>query len=143
MESGLDIPKFLDKEARSGETMRKRINVQTDALVKNFQNILDDVATKSRDERTDLVSVKDRSLQTELRVQNMIRAAEGLTMTIRQMQEMWLFGKLDTVRPQEEKEELDDILELVRKLIEHGTKLADEKGASAEGFAARLKGPEY
>ncbi|KAE9986309.1 hypothetical protein EG328_006041 [Venturia inaequalis] len=52
--------------------------------------------TKNTPDQTSLAGLT-RSHKTEVATQTMIRASEELLMIIRQMQELWLFGKLDTV----------------------------------------------
>ena len=48
-------------------------------------------------------------------------------MLIRQMQEMWLFGKLDTIRPKGEELKEEELVELVTQLVETGVKKKERK----------------
>jgi len=60
-----------------------------------------------------------------------IRASEDLLRLIRQMQEMWLFGKLDMVPGKEEEKEEADLVELASQVIATAAKRRQEQVSKA------------
>ncbi|CZT14871.1 uncharacterized protein RCC_00809 [Ramularia collo-cygni] len=108
----------MDASLRNTEALKSRIDYLQNNLARRFENLIS-LATIQRGDRADS-AVTQYSMKTE--TAGLIRAAEEIQTLIRQMQEMWLFGRLSTLEDSKAKAEVDEtakeVAELVRKLTE-------------------------
>jgi len=103
----------------TGEDLRARIQTRVRALLKAYGEVLDGAQTPANPTSLSAVTT---AYKIDLATQSMIRASEDLLALIRQMQEIWLFGKLDTLGRSEVEERTEQdaqkILELLGKMVE-------------------------
>lgn len=107
----------MDPSIRNTANLTAYIDKLRNNLISRFENL---VATAAI-ERTDYNTTSYNALHMKDETAALIRAAEDLLSLTRQMQELWLFGQLDTLGKSavEEKTEADArrVAELIQTLV--------------------------
>lgn len=111
------FPPAMDPSFRDTASLTAYIDKLRNNLISRFENL---VATAAI-ERTDYNTTSYNALHMKDETAALIRAAEDLLSLTRQMQELWLFGQLDTLGKSvvEEKTEADArrVAELIQTLV--------------------------
>ncbi|KAF2714633.1 hypothetical protein K504DRAFT_7175 [Pleomassaria siparia CBS 279.74] len=84
----------MDPKNRNAAALTKRVNDITGAMVKHYGNIL---TTAKADQNVDYSTTAQRELAIKEDTTAFIRNAQDLSTLIRELQELWLFGGLDTL----------------------------------------------
>jgi len=94
--------------------------------------MLDSVVEPTTTGQTDLLSIQSRKYRMETQTQQLIRGCEDLLVLVRQMQEIWLFGKLDAVGGSAVKEgmerDAEGILAMLKGLDGQGSRDGETEG---------------
>ncbi|KJY01440.1 hypothetical protein TI39_contig291g00021 [Zymoseptoria brevis] len=127
----------MDSSLRSTEALKSRIDALQVTLTRRFETLVN-LSAVQRNDRT-VTAVTEYSMKAE--TAGLIRAAEDVQTLIRQLQEMWLFGRLNALEGKHEREEVDgtarEVAELGRKLTGakslEGEKAVKREGGSVDG----------
>ncbi|KAF2804020.1 uncharacterized protein BDZ99DRAFT_526061 [Mytilinidion resinicola] len=90
----------MDSNLRNTAAMKAHILKLQTSLVSRFENLVATAALESTDYNTTSVN----ALHMKEESAALVRAAEDLLGLTRQMQELWLFGTLDTLKLREEQQ---------------------------------------
>ncbi|KAF2836749.1 hypothetical protein M501DRAFT_996415 [Patellaria atrata CBS 101060] len=104
----------MDPSLKNGDALRTRIDKLTQALVQRFEEIVALGAV----EKTDLTSSAHNALQMEVETAGLVRVAEDILALTRQMQELWLFGQLNTLGKSATEEKTAEDVRAVARLVE-------------------------
>ncbi|KAF2651567.1 hypothetical protein K491DRAFT_719683 [Lophiostoma macrostomum CBS 122681] len=116
----------MDPSKRNAEALTRRLDTTCDELMRNHAHIISHAAIK---EQTDYASTAQNELAITQGSMDLIKNAQDLSTLIRNLQELWLFGALDTLTdPADEAKDKDKALEIAR-LIE----ALARKGLSGQG----------
>ncbi|KAF2456359.1 mediator complex, subunit Med22 [Lineolata rhizophorae] len=116
----------MDTSLRSKAALDARINKLTKGLVEKFENMIALAAIES----TDSLSTAQVAFQLEVETAALVRIAEDVLALTRQMQEMWLFGKLKTVGQSEAEKRTEENARVVTELLR---KLTEERDVVSQG----------
>ncbi|GAB7360286.1 hypothetical protein MBLNU230_g8044t1 [Neophaeotheca triangularis] len=101
---------------RNTPALLARIEKHRDDLIKRYESLLSLAAVN----RTDRNTTATIQYQMQVETTGLIRAAEDLQDLIRQLQEMWLFGHLDTKSDEKLQqatgEKVKEVTELLQQL---------------------------
>ncbi|KAK5174524.1 uncharacterized protein LTR77_001604 [Saxophila tyrrhenica] len=94
-----------------------RIEKLRDELIKHYEALV----TRAGIEHTDRNTTAITQYRMQVETAAIVRAAEDLQVLIRQMQEMWLFGQLDTLGGREAQKGADEkareVAELLKEVV--------------------------
>ncbi|EME84061.1 uncharacterized protein MYCFIDRAFT_195222 [Pseudocercospora fijiensis CIRAD86] len=117
----------MDSSLRNLKDLNNKIGELQAALIKRYGNLIGLAAVRNKQTDRSVTAVTQYQIQTETAA--LIRAAEEVQSLIRQMQEMWLFGQLNTLDESKAQKQSDENAAVVADLL----KLLHEKKKSAEG----------
>ncbi|KAF2229018.1 hypothetical protein EV356DRAFT_496606 [Viridothelium virens] len=107
----------MDQSLRNAPALLARIDTATQQLIRRFENLIGLASL----EKTDRNSTALNALEIDVETAALIRGAEDLTTLIRQMQEVWLFGELNTLGKSENQEKMQQstvaVAELLNKVL--------------------------
>ncbi|KAK7551230.1 mediator complex, subunit Med22 [Phyllosticta citricarpa] len=112
----------MDVSQRNAAALQERVMKLATALVKRFENI---VALASPDAK-DFNTTASKKFQMEVETAALIRATEDILTLTRQMQELWLFGQLNTVDKDGKAKEISQVEEDARAIAAAVEQLAKE-----------------
>ncbi|KAM0716586.1 hypothetical protein Q7P37_008031 [Cladosporium fusiforme] len=111
------------------EIKKEKIESSRDDIIKRFDNLV----TAASLDKSDRNTSANLQLQMQVDTTHLIKAAEDLQMLIRHLQEMWLFGPLNTVGESQVQQQTDENAKLVGELLRQ---LSEKQGAETNGTAA-------
>ncbi|KAF2163379.1 hypothetical protein M409DRAFT_26415 [Zasmidium cellare ATCC 36951] len=116
---------------RSTREFMTRIDKLQEDLVRRFQKLLELSAVNRKDRS--VTAVTEYQIKTETSA--LIKTAEDVQTLIRQLQEMWLFGQLNTLGESKVQQQTDENAKVVADLLKQLTEkqVAGEQAASAAG----------
>ncbi|PPJ52014.1 hypothetical protein CBER1_09632 [Cercospora berteroae] len=110
----------MDSSLRSAKGMQNEIDRLQSNLLRRFTNLVALAKVKSTDRGVSATA----QYQLQAETAALIRGAEEVQTLIRQMQEMWLFGQLNTLGESKIQQETDEnaraVAGLLRELTEKG-----------------------
>ncbi|KAI5362447.1 Putative mediator of RNA polymerase II transcription subunit 22 [Septoria linicola] len=127
----------MDPSLRNAKGMQNHIEQLQANLIRRFTNLVNLAEPKTTDRGVSAVT------QYQIRAETaaLIRATEEVQTLIRQMQEMWLFGQLNTLGQSQIQKETDasvkEVKELMRQLTEKKFGVVDD---GAQGPVAETNG---
>ncbi|KAI9706797.1 MAG: hypothetical protein M1820_004768 [Bogoriella megaspora] len=127
----------MDPALRSTSALLGRIEASTGQLIKRFENLI----SLANIDRVDRNTTALNALEIDVETAALVRGAEELTMLIRQMQEVWLFGQLNTVGQkdalQKTSEDVAAITEVLGKIVKQRDEEASNPGEPSEDNAPK------
>ncbi|KAK4546684.1 hypothetical protein LTR36_001902 [Oleoguttula mirabilis] len=122
----------MDASLRNTPGLTARIDKLRDDLIKHFNAVVGLAAAESTDRNATALTQYQMQVETAALVRigldtrdgrmithrTQIRAAEDMQSLIRQLQEMWLFGQLNTVGDSKVKQQTDENAKVVAELLE-------------------------
>ncbi|WPH03122.1 Hypothetical protein R9X50_00599700 [Acrodontium crateriforme] len=106
----------MDPSLRNSPALIRRIEILRDELIKRFEALISYAVTDKTDRNTTALAQYSMQYETDA----LIRCAENLLSLIRQLQEAWLFGQLNTIDGPTQQQANDDtkaVTELLQQLI--------------------------
>ncbi|KAI9691571.1 MAG: hypothetical protein M1822_007642 [Bathelium mastoideum] len=104
----------MDQSLRNSPALLARIDTATQQLIRRFENLIGLASV----EKVDRNSTALNALEIDVETAALIRGAEDLTTLIRQMQEVWLFGELNTIGKSETQQKTEENTIAVAQLLE-------------------------
>ncbi|KAJ9665761.1 hypothetical protein H2201_004069 [Coniosporium apollinis] len=114
----------MEASMRNTASMNKRIDRLTSTLITQFEAAVGLLQA----EETDFNSTAKNSLQMQVHTTSLVRAAEETLTFIHQMQELWLFGQLDTLKKSESEVKMEEDAKVVAQLLRRLVKAQDVEG---------------
>ncbi|KXT10506.1 hypothetical protein AC579_4265 [Pseudocercospora musae] len=123
----------MDASLRNQKDLINKIGELQTALIKRYTNLIGLAAVRNNQTDRSVTAVTQYQIQTEtaaLASSENIRAAEEVQSLIRQMQEMWLFGQLNTLDDTKAQKQSDENAAVVADLLKllHENKQLSEDG---------------
>ncbi|KAK5128020.1 hypothetical protein LTR85_005137 [Meristemomyces frigidus] len=103
----------MDPSLRNTPGLTARIDKLRDDMIKHFNAVVGLAAAGNTDRNATALTQYQMQVETAA----LIRAAEDVQTLIRQLQEMWLFGQLNTVGDSKVKQQTDENAEMVAGLL--------------------------
>ncbi|KAK4502584.1 hypothetical protein PRZ48_006010 [Zasmidium cellare] len=121
----------MEQPLRSTREVMLKIDKLQGDLIRRFQKLIDLAAVSKKDRA--VTAVTEYQIKTETSA--LIRAAEDVQTFIRQLQEMWLFGQLNTIGESKVQQQTDENAKIVADLLKQLTEkqIAGDQAASAAG----------
>ncbi|KAM3416751.1 hypothetical protein BST61_g8343 [Cercospora zeina] len=120
----------MDSSLRSAKGMQNEIDRLQSNLIRRFTNLVALAKVKSTDRGVSAAT----QYQLQAETAALIRGAEEVQTLIRQVQEMWLFGQLNTLGESKIQQETDESARAVAGLLKEVTEKrfggASESGAN-------------
>ncbi|PSK51695.1 hypothetical protein B9Z65_2962 [Elsinoe australis] len=108
----------MDAVPRNTPALLTKIDQLRNSLIKRFENLVELASI----EKTDRNTAALHEYQMQVETTGLVRAAEAIMTLTRQMQELWLFGQLNTLEVTEIQDKVDiqatGVAELLQKLVE-------------------------
>ncbi|KAF2154816.1 hypothetical protein K461DRAFT_275976 [Myriangium duriaei CBS 260.36] len=112
----------MESIPRNTPALLAKIDQLRNSLIKRFENLIELAAIEKSDRNTTAL----HEFQSQVETAGLIRATEDVLSLIRQMQELWLYGQLNTLEVSDAQERVDaqaaEVANLLQKLtdLEHG-----------------------
>ncbi|KXT06797.1 hypothetical protein AC578_7110 [Pseudocercospora eumusae] len=123
----------MDSSLRNQKDLINKIGELQTALMKRYTTLIGLTAVRNKQTDRSVTAVTQYQIQTEtaaLASSEIIRAAEEVQSLIRQMQEMWLFGQLNTLDDTKAQKQSDENAVVVADLLKllHENRQSSEEG---------------
>ncbi|EON68314.1 hypothetical protein W97_07572 [Coniosporium apollinis CBS 100218] len=114
----------MEASMRNTASMNKRIDRLTSTLITQFEAAVGLLQA----EETDLNSTAKNSLQMQVHTTSLVRATEETLTFIHQLQELWLFGQLETLKKSGSEVRMEEDAKAVAQLLRRLVKAQDVEG---------------
>ncbi|KAM0701830.1 hypothetical protein Q7P35_010739 [Cladosporium inversicolor] len=109
----------------------KKIETSRDDIVKRFDALVSLASVTKTDRNTSA----NLQFQMQVETSHLIKAAEDLQTLIRHLQEMWLFGPLNTVGESQVQQQTDESAKIMGELLRQlSSKQHDRNSANGEAM---------
>ncbi|KAF4548730.1 Mediator of RNA polymerase II transcription subunit 22-like protein [Elsinoe fawcettii] len=109
----------MDGIPRNTPALFSKIDSLRNSLIKRFENLIELASIEKTDRNTTAL----HEYQMQVETTGLVRAAEEILALIRQLQELWLFGQLNTLEVSDMQEKVDTQAQEVALLLKQLTEM--------------------